>query len=106
MRQFQADTEQLTANATANAEHAKKLRTWIDQYDNPARYEQLAASLGTIAHPVVEALRRHGAAVRQRTTALIDNYEHAGTASQVSATRITNTDELNSAGVRSTVEGL
>ena len=104
--QFTADTAQLSANAITNAEHAQKLRAWIDQYDSPQRYAQLESRLGTIGYPVVQALRRQGAAVRERTLTLIASYEKASEASRTSAARIADTDNRGSLGIRSSVEGL
>lgn len=104
--QFTVNPEQLSANATANAEHAQKLRAWIDQYDNPQRYAQLETRLGAIGYPVVQALRRQGALVRERTLKLIASYETASEASRTAAARSVDTDNRGSVGIRSSVEGL
>lgn len=103
---FTANTAQLSANATANAEHAQRLRAWIDEYDNPQRYEQLEARLGAIGYPVVQALRRQGAAMRQRTLTLIASYEKASEASQGAAARTADADARGALGIRSSVEGI
>ncbi|OWL99223.1 hypothetical protein B7435_22970 [Mycolicibacterium peregrinum] len=106
MSDFRVDPAQLAVNSTANAEHAARLKEWIDQYDNPQRYELLLKRFGLVAYPVVEALRRHGAQVRQRTEELIASYELASRASTASAERSTRTDDEESRAIRSTVLGI
>lgn len=103
---FHADVAQLVANADTYSDHADQLRRWIDTYDDPAHYARLEESLGVIAHPVITALRQHGAQLRGRTEALIASYEQTGEASRRAAAVIAGTDDTQAAGLGSTTSGL
>lgn len=103
---FHADVAQLVTNADTYRDHADQLRRWIDTYDDPAHYARLEESLGVIAHPVITALRQHGAQLRGHAETLIASYEQTGEASRRAAAMITAADDTQAAGVSSTTSGL
>jgi hypothetical protein len=102
MGTFKADENILRRNTDQAAQYSDQLKAWIDEYDNPAYYEDFTRATGFIGAPCAAALREHGRQLRENTTALAARYAAVAEASTASLADLTGADEAGAASITNT----
>ncbi|TEA09173.1 hypothetical protein [Mycobacteroides salmoniphilum] len=78
MADFRIDTDQLKTNSEALTGHADKVRNWLQDFDDPAFYDQYSKTTSFVGAPMAAALREHGRQTREHTELIADRIQNNG----------------------------
>ena len=94
MKTYTVDEDRLRGNADQASQYADDVRTWADQFDDPAYYDEYARAMGPIGAANLAALQEHGRLIREAATGLANSFDNFAQLLRMAETDLAGTDQV------------